>query len=201
MKRVASCRKPPVAFWRRVCPHNPAEGRYKFLVNLELVTLPSFGLPLLLFRKVKTCGWNNDCSGGGNNRHSYRRVRRSLHQLQPFQLYAVAADLGEVVLGLLHKPAFLGAAENLGQPHGHFGRYATLPVYKFGKRVARHPKGDGGVCDGLTDRLNALLQHDKARVGRVFHGHQMVPFSGNRHNQRPPRRPLSGKSPASWRAL
>src|ERR1017187_7586612 len=48
----------------------------------------------------------------------------ALNEFQPFQLYAVAADLGKVVLGLLHKPAFLVAAENLGQPHGHFGRYA-----------------------------------------------------------------------------
>src|ERR1017187_6961884 len=52
----------------------------------------------------------------------------ALTESQPFQLYAVAADLGKVVLGLLHKPAFLVAAENLGQPHGHFGRYAALPV-------------------------------------------------------------------------
>jgi hypothetical protein len=32
----------------------------------------------------------------------------------------------------------------------------------------------------------------------VLHGHGLVPFSGNRHNQRPPRRRQSGKSPASW---
>ncbi len=50
------------------------------------------------------------------------------HWLQPFQLYSFAADLCKVVLGLLHKPALFASAENLGQPHGHFGRYTALPV-------------------------------------------------------------------------
>ena|ERR1017187_1567613 len=38
---------------------------------------------------------------------------RVLHQLQPFQVHPVAADLGKIVLGLLHKPAVFGTAENL----------------------------------------------------------------------------------------
>ena len=73
-------------------------------------------------------------------------MRRS--GLQLLQLDAVAADLREVVLDLLHKPAFLGAAEDLRQPHGHFRRYAALFVDEFGKRVARHAKGFRCLRDG-----------------------------------------------------
>jgi hypothetical protein len=36
-----------------------------------------------------------------------------LSDFQPFQFNPVTADLGKVVLGLLHKPAFFSAAENL----------------------------------------------------------------------------------------
>src|ERR1019366_543996 len=56
---------------------------------------------------------------------------KSLRDFEPPKLQPVAADLGKVILGLLHKPAFLGAAENLREPHGHFGRYAALPVCEF----------------------------------------------------------------------
>jgi hypothetical protein len=38
----------------------------------------------------------------------------ALSQLQPLQLYAVVADLCEVVLRLLRQPAFGAAVENLG---------------------------------------------------------------------------------------
>ncbi len=34
-------------------------------------------------------------------------------RLQPFQVHPAAADLGKVVLGLLHKPAIFGAAKDL----------------------------------------------------------------------------------------
>jgi len=70
-----------------------------------------------------------------------------LDEFQLFQLHLAAAYLGKVVLGLLHKPAFLSAAENLGQPDGHFGGYAALLVDEFRKRVARYAKGGGGVRD------------------------------------------------------
>jgi len=71
-----------------------------------------------------------------------------LSELKPFELYAAAPNLGKVLLCLLQQPAFLRAAENFGQSHGHFRRYAALPVDKFRKRVARYPKGGGGVRDG-----------------------------------------------------
>ena len=38
---------------------------------------------------------------------------RALNQFQPFQLDPATADLGKIVLGLLHKPAVFGTAENL----------------------------------------------------------------------------------------
>ena len=36
-----------------------------------------------------------------------------LGEFQPFEFNPVAADLGKVVLGLLHKPAIFGAAKHL----------------------------------------------------------------------------------------
>jgi hypothetical protein len=61
------------------------------------------------------------------------------------------------------------------------------------------PSAPGGLCDGQFQRLDALLQHNGARVGWVFHHHgPFSGFSGNRHNQHPRRgRHKSGKSPAS----
>ena len=58
-------------------------------------------------------------------------LRNALRWFQPFQLQAVGADVGKIVLRLLHQPAFSAAAENLGQPHGYFGRYPALLVYQF----------------------------------------------------------------------
>ena len=74
-------------------------------------------------------------------------------------------------MSLLSKPAFLGPAENLGQPHGHFGRYSAPPVCEFRKGVARHSKSGGSVCYGQAQRLDTFLQHNKAGVRRVLHGH------------------------------
>ena len=48
-------------------------------------------------------------------------MRRKLDQFQLFQLHPVAAHLRKVVMRLLDKPAFIGAAENLGPPDGHLG--------------------------------------------------------------------------------
>jgi hypothetical protein len=88
--------------------------------------------------------------------------------LQPFQLYAIAADLREFVLSLLHQPAVFAASENLGQPHGHFGRYAALPVYQFRKRVPRNAKGLGGFRNRQAQRLDAPAQHNASGVEWIF---------------------------------
>ena len=63
-----------------------------------------------------------------------RLVLRTLHlsRLQPLQLEPVGVNVRKVVLRLLNKPAFGAAAENLGQAHGHFRRYAALFVHQFG---------------------------------------------------------------------
>jgi hypothetical protein len=71
----------------------------------------------------------------------------ALSELQPFQLYAVTADLCEVVLGLLHQPALLGAAEHLGRSHGHFRGYAALLVagaLQTGRDATPRRAADGG---------------------------------------------------------
>ena len=38
---------------------------------------------------------------------------RALNQLQTFQVHLVRADMGKIVLRLLHQPAVCGTAENL----------------------------------------------------------------------------------------
>src|SRR5438105_2335065 len=53
---------------------------------------------------------------------------KKLNKCRSLQLDTVAADLGKVVLSLLYKPALLAAAENRGQPYGHFWRDATLSI-------------------------------------------------------------------------
>ncbi|MGA8028682.1 MAG: DinB family protein [Bryobacteraceae bacterium] len=75
----------------------------------------------------------------------FSRTYRSLRYFQSLQFQPVAANLCKIVLSLLHKPAFLRAAKNLGYSHGHFGGDAALAVYEFRERIARHPKGGGGV--------------------------------------------------------
>jgi len=52
-------------------------------------------------------------------------------QFQPFEVDAVGANLGKVVVRLLRQPAFRAAPENLGQPHRHFRRNPALPVHQF----------------------------------------------------------------------
>jgi len=55
-----------------------------------------------------------------------------LGQLQPLEFHTLGANVREIVLRLLHKPAFGAAAEDLGQPDGHFRRDAALFVHQFG---------------------------------------------------------------------
>jgi len=64
------------------------------------------------------------------------RTRRGLGEFQPLQFNPLGADVGKVVLRPLHKPAFGAASEDLGQPDGHFRRYAALAVHQFRKRGA-----------------------------------------------------------------
>ena len=49
------------------------------------------------------------------------------------------------------------------------------------------PRARAAFVMGQAHRLNTLFQHYYAGVRRVFHGHGLLPFSGNRHNQHPPR--------------
>jgi len=98
-----------------------------------------------------------------------------LGELKPFKFYAVAGNLGKLILSLLHKPAFFGASENFGQSHGHFGGYAALTVDQFRKGVARYPKSGGGACDRQARRLNALAQNNASGVWWAFHRHGLYP--------------------------
>src|ERR1035438_746277 len=83
---------------------------------------------------------------------------KPLGELKPFEFDAVAPDLCKVILCLLHKPAFFGTTENFGYSYGHFGRYAALSAYEFGKCLACHSKGGGGVCDCQARRLDAGVE-------------------------------------------
>jgi hypothetical protein len=49
-------------------------------------------------------------------------VQRALSQFEPFQFHPVGANVGKVILRLLHKPAFGAAAKDLGQPYGRASR-------------------------------------------------------------------------------
>src|SRR5208283_401669 len=51
-----------------------------------------------------------------------------LSELQPFELDAVGANAGQVVMRLLRKPGGGAAAKNFRQAHGHFGRNSALLV-------------------------------------------------------------------------
>src|ERR1700691_1131731 len=105
----------------------------------------------------------------------------------------------EVILRLLHKPAFGTSAKNLFKTHSHLRRNAALFIHQLGKRVARYTQGGGGLGDVQTQRLDALAQNDASGVGWILHDHGLFSLSsGNRLNQRP--RPVprqNEKSPAS----
>ena len=45
--------------------------------------------------------------------------------------FNIGLNLGKVILRLLDDPAFSTAAKHFGQAHGHFRRYAALPVHQF----------------------------------------------------------------------
>jgi len=94
-----------------------------------------------------------------------------LSQYQPLQLHSAGADVGKVVLRLLHKPAFRAAAKHPGQSHGHFRRYTALLVHQFRKRGARDSQGGGGGRNAQAQRLNALSEYKASGVGWVLHRH------------------------------
>ena len=72
---------------------------------------------------------------------------QELCQFEPLEFEPAAPNVGKVILRLLHQPALFGAAENLGEPHSHFRRYAALPVHEFRKSVAGYAESFGGVRD------------------------------------------------------
>ena len=82
--------------------------------------------------------WFSNCQAKICRRASPRETQAGLNQFQALKLNAFAVDVSKIVLSLLHQPAVFGPTENLGEPHGHFGRYATLTVDEFGKRYASH---------------------------------------------------------------
>jgi hypothetical protein len=97
---------------------------------------------------------------------------KSGRDLESLKLYAGSPDLRKIILRLLNKPALGGAAEDFGQSHGHFRRYAAFLVYEFGKGLARHAKGLRRLCDAQAQRFNALAQHKAAGVRGIFHRHR-----------------------------
>src|SRR5712664_1114481 len=71
-----------------------------------------------------------------------------LGQCQPPELDPVRADLRQIILRLLGKPAFGAASKHLGQSHGHFWRNPALLVHQLRQRGARDSQRCGGVRDG-----------------------------------------------------
>ena len=70
----------------------------------------------------------------------------------------------KVILRLLHEPAFFGA-EELGQPDGHFRRYAALSVDKFRKRVARYSRASAASV--IVRRIGSMHSCNTTRPGCV----------------------------------
>ena len=54
-----------------------------------------------------------------------------LGELQALELDAVGVDVSEVVMRLLCEPACGATAEDLRQPHSHFGRNPPFAVHEF----------------------------------------------------------------------
>jgi hypothetical protein len=73
------------------------------------------------------------------------RPAGDLGELQPFQFQPIGVNVGKVVLRLLNKPAFSAAAENLGQSHGNFRRYAALSFTSSESVVRVTPRAAAAV--------------------------------------------------------
>jgi len=69
------------------------------------------------------------------------RARNSVARPSAPELrHPVTVDLRQVILGLLHDPALLGAAEHLRQPHGHLRRNPAPAIHKLRQRVRVTPR-------------------------------------------------------------
>src|SRR5487761_1144331 len=97
--------------------------------------------------------------------------------LQAFEFDSVGTNLGKIIMRLLRQPAFRAAAEDLGQAHRHFRRYATLSIHKLGQSRAGYTQRGGGAGDRQAKRLNALAHHETAGMGWMFHRHGKISFS------------------------
>src|SRR6516164_4218448 len=105
------------------------------------------------------------------------RTRRGLGEFQPLQFNPLGADLGKVVLRLLHEPAFGAASEDLGEPDGHFGRYAALAFTSSESVVRVTPSAAAAVVMVKPKVSNALTQHKSRWVGSSW-ARVNLPFSG-----------------------
>ena len=106
--------------------------------------------------------------------------RLFLRALQPFELDAVGADLGEIVVRLLRQPAFRAAAEDFGQAHRHLWRNPALFIDKLGQSRAGHTQRGGGAGNRQAKRRNALAHHKAAGVDGFFTGMAKASFNAVR---------------------
>src|SRR6266550_5045685 len=117
-------------------------------------------------------------------------IRKRSSELEPLQLNPVGANLRDIVMHLLREPALGASPEDLGKPHGHFGRNSALPIHEFRQSGAGDAQRGGRVLDRQAQRFNALAQHKTARVWWILHRHSSASTDGNRFNQRPELRGL-----------
>ena len=82
----------------------------------------------------------------------------------------------QIVLRLLHQPAFGATPEYFRKPDSHFGRYATFLVHELRERGACDSQGCRRVGDAQAERLEALTQHEASGVRRILHRHGSNPF-------------------------
>src|ERR1035441_10383713 len=89
--------------------------------------------------------------------------------------------MGKIILRLLHQPALRAAAENLGQPDRHFGRYAAPLVHQLRQRSASNSESGGGLRDVQAKRLDALAEYKTSGMRRILHRHGSDSFTVTRN--------------------
>jgi len=159
---------------------------WKAIIGLEIIALRSFGV-LRVSALIGELGIDHDARKGFIAvRHALpcpfcpltsHALRRCV-LLETRHLDAAGAPLGlpEIILQLQTQPGLGIAPEGLGQADRHFRRYAAMPVYQLGQRLARDAEPFGRRRDRQTKRFKALLAYDSAGVRRVVHLHRFIPF-------------------------
>src|SRR3990172_2615627 len=131
---------------------------------------------------TSTPAWNYKCRfpsrPAGDILRVWRRrfprgLNRKLLLLDPLYLDPAGPffRLGKIVFHLQSEPYFGAAAESLGKPYGHFRRNSRAAIHQIVEGLSGHAEGARSLGHGESERFEALLPDDAARMGRVLHTH------------------------------